>query len=77
MQRPEEPSEWAGLPGEPFRPRSPAEVLPDDGLVDAASAGLLGVGDVPLSSISVPLQVVQPGESDMSRAPDAEDPEED
>lgn len=77
MQRPEEPSEWAGLPGEPLRPRSPAEVLPDDGPVDAASAGLLGVGDVPFSSISVPLEVVQPRESDVSPAPDAEDAEED
>jgi hypothetical protein len=55
MQRPEEPSEWAGLPGEPVRPRSPAEVLPDDGSADAVTTGILGVGEVPLSSIVIPL----------------------
>jgi hypothetical protein len=55
MQRPEEPTEWAGLPGEPVRPRSRAEVLPDDGSADPSTTGLLGVGEVPLSSIIIPL----------------------
>ncbi|CAI9386588.1 hypothetical protein [Microbacterium sp. T2.11-28] len=27
QQRPEEPSEWAGLPAEPWEPREPTEVL--------------------------------------------------
>jgi len=55
MQRPEEPSEWAGLPGEPLRPRSPAEMLPDDEPVDVASNALLGVGESHLSSIAIPV----------------------
>ena len=67
VQRPEEPSEWAGLPGEPVRPRSRAEVLPDDEPVDAASAGLLGTGEVPLSSIVIPIAAI----------PDIEDPKKD
>ncbi len=44
-QRPEEPSEWAGLPAEPMRARPPADLLTDDvagsgdatALIDAAS----------------------------------------
>lgn len=28
QSRPEEPTEWAGLPSEPWEPREPAEALP-------------------------------------------------
>lgn len=39
--RPEEPTEWAGLPSEPERVRSGAEALPEP--IDSAdSLGLLG-----------------------------------
>lgn len=54
-QRPEEPSEWAGLPSEPIRPRSGAELLPDDAPPVDALGGLLGQAGV--SSISIPLAV--------------------
>ena len=50
--RPEEPTEWAGLPSEPLRPRSAAEQLdaevPDTDL-------LAGTG---IASISIPMPVV-------------------
>lgn len=54
-QRPEEPSEWAGLPGEPRRRPSRAEMLPEDGVTSASSPDLLGVGETRLSSIAVPV----------------------
>ncbi|WP_298872222.1 hypothetical protein [uncultured Microbacterium sp.] len=55
VQRPEEPSEWAGLPGEPVRPRSRAEVLPDEEGLETSPAGLLGLLDAPVASIEVPV----------------------
>ncbi|CAN3702217.1 hypothetical protein MMX123_02230 [Microbacterium sp. MM2322] len=58
VQRPEEPSEWAGLPGEPQRPRSRAEVLPDDAPLDVASPALLGLGETSISSIEIPVTAV-------------------
>ncbi|KTR95096.1 hypothetical protein NS220_07100 [Microbacterium testaceum] len=70
VQRPEEPSEWAGLPGEPVRPRSRAEVLPDDEPVNAASADLLGVGETSLSSITISLDEVVPPAAEESSAAD-------
>jgi len=48
--RPEEPTDWAGLPSEPLEPRSPADRLSADGSVDAL--GLLagtGVASIPLA----------------------------
>lgn len=59
VQRPEEPSEWAGLPGEPLRSRSRAEALPDDEPVDAAATNLAGL-------TSIPLEVPVPQGSDAS-----------
>lgn len=53
--RPEEPTEWAGLPGEPVRTRTRAELLPEDGLPDATPAGLLGLSDASMSSVSISL----------------------
>lgn len=58
VQRPEEPSEWAGLPGEPRRPQSRAEVLPEDDGLESSPAGLLGAAEGRLSSIAIPLDVV-------------------
>ncbi len=54
-QRPEEPSEWAGLPGEPVRARTPAEMLSDDEQPDASPAALLGLVGGSVASIDVPI----------------------
>lgn len=59
-QRPEEPSEWAGLPSEPIRPKSGAELLSDEAPPADALGSLLGRGGV--SSISIPLAVPAPGD---------------
>lgn len=56
-QRPEEPTEWAGLPGEPRRAQSRAEMLPEGEVSSASSPDLLGVGEAQLSSISVPSEI--------------------
>ena len=54
-QRPEEPSDWAGLPSEPARPTSGAELLPDEPpLADPAAAILGGTG---ISSVAIALSV--------------------
>jgi hypothetical protein len=55
VQRPEEPSEWAGLPGEPARPRTRAELLPDDDQPGASPTGLLGMGGTSTTSLEIPL----------------------
>lgn len=60
-QQPEEPTEWAGLPGEPLKPRTRAELLPDETAPDAAPDALLGLGGASVASISIP--VGQPSES--------------
>ena len=59
VQRPEEPSEWAGLPGEPVRQRSRAEMLPDDEGPEASPAGLLGLVDTPVASIEIPVPTAE------------------
>ncbi|MDR6166232.1 hypothetical protein QE367_000436 [Microbacterium paludicola] len=55
MQRPEEPSEWAGLPSEPVRRKSNAELLPDEPPPADPAGDLLGGGGI--ASISIPLAV--------------------
>ena len=55
VQRPEEPSEWAGLPGEPARPQTKAELRPDDYRPVASPTGLLGHPDDSTTSIAIPL----------------------
>lgn len=60
QSRPEEPSEWGGLPSEPLDARGPAEVLPPP--VD--DLGILGAAGV---AISVPVEVFlddQSGDND-------------
>jgi len=54
VQRPEEPSEWAGLPGEPARPKTRAELLPDDEQ-PAAVPGMLDLGGSSVTSVEIPL----------------------
>ncbi|MFE1644751.1 hypothetical protein ACFM35_04125 [Microbacterium sp. P01] len=50
--RPEEPTEWAGLPSEPLSEKSPAEQLADA----AASADLLAFqGSSSIESILIPV----------------------
>ncbi|WP_312677751.1 hypothetical protein [Microbacterium sp.] len=51
QSRPEEPTEWAGLPAEPWEPREPTEVLPP--AVD--DLGVLGAAGV---AFSVPIEVL-------------------
>lgn len=60
VQRPEEPSEWAGLPGEPVRPRTSAELLPQDEEPAATPAGLLGLADPSTTSVTVSLDATPP-----------------
>ncbi|SDQ12629.1 hypothetical protein [Microbacterium sp. cf332] len=55
MQRPEEPSEWAGLPSEPLRPKSGAELLPDEVAPADPAGDLLGGGGI--TSISIPVEI--------------------
>lgn len=54
--RPEEPTEWAGLPSEPERTRTEAESLPDP----VASAGSLGFLDTSIASVVIPVAPVAP-----------------
>lgn len=56
VQRPEEPSEWAGLPGEPVRPRTRAELLPDEDQ-SASRDVFLGLGDAATTSVAIPLDL--------------------
>lgn len=60
VQRPEEPTEWAGLPSEPLRDETASERLPDApsvdvGAVDAAAVDLGGVARTGVESIVVPV----------------------
>ncbi|WJM17091.1 hypothetical protein [Microbacterium arborescens] len=55
MQRPEEPSEWAGLPSEPVRRTSNAELLPNEPPPADPAGDLLGGGGI--ASITIPLPV--------------------
>ncbi|MBB3158529.1 hypothetical protein FHS07_002225 [Microbacterium proteolyticum] len=55
VQRPEEPSEWAGLPGEPARPQTKAELLPDHDGPAASPTGLVGLTNDSTTSIAIPL----------------------
>ena len=50
QSRPEEPTEWGGLPSEPWEPREPVEILPPP--VD--DLGILGAAGV---AFSVPVEV--------------------
>ncbi len=67
QSRPEEPTEWAGLPAEPWEPRAASEVLPppvgDLGLFGAAGAGL-----------SVPIEAYLPDSNNDDIADEASEP---
>lgn len=60
-QRPEDPSEWAGLPSEPHRPRSDAELLPDAPPVADPGAAVFGSAT---GIASIPIPVADPGAGD-------------
>lgn len=47
QQRPEEPSEWAGLPAEPWEPRGPADLLEESGGLAASVAEIPLFGEIP------------------------------
>lgn len=53
QHRPEDPTEWAGLPSEPLDDESVAERLPDAAPVDTALTALFGGGAA--TSVIVPL----------------------
>jgi len=64
QHRPEEPTEWTGLPSEPWEPRSPNEELPPP--VD--DLGLFGAAG---TTVSVPMELL---EEDLEEDPE-DDPE--
>lgn len=69
--RPEEPTEWAGLPSEPLESRSPADRLATDGSVDVL--GLLtgsGVASIPLE-LDTTAPPVEDGAEESSREKDS------
>lgn len=61
QQRPEEPTEWAGLPAEPWRPRTEAELLGAASFGDPAA-----VTGAPETVIEIPVSVsaVESGDAD-------------
>ncbi|GAA1468418.1 hypothetical protein [Microbacterium thalassium] len=65
-QRPEEPTEWAGLPGEPLRPASAAERLDDAAPVDL---GLMPDASGAVESIAIPVALPEPAGDDDESAP--------
>ncbi len=56
-QRPEEPTEWAGLPSEPEDATSAAELLPE------GAPALLGV-DAVVHSVRIPLAPADPDDGE-------------
>jgi len=56
MNRPEEPTEWAGLPSEPWESASPAETLDSSAVPDALALVGDGVASV---SVSIPLEAAE------------------
>jgi hypothetical protein len=59
-QRPEEPTEWAGLPSEPARVESSADRLPEAAPVDLGGLGLAAFGGGEVKAIVVPVTPVTP-----------------
>ncbi len=57
-QKPEFNDELPGLPGEPTRPETLAERLPDAAPVDVGLVGLLGEGAGAVESIVIPIAPV-------------------
>nr|WP_225216370.1 hypothetical protein [Microbacterium pullorum] len=66
MNRPEEPTEWAGLPSEPWEPGPPAGTL---GAGAAPDALALVAGDVASVSIPVSLPEHAPDEPTSAEEP--------
>lgn len=60
QQRPEEPTEWAGLPSDPWEPRSPVESLPD---TPDAMVPTIGTATVSIE-IPIPFLPVADGDGD-------------
>jgi hypothetical protein len=59
-QRPEEPTEWAGLPSEPARVESSADRLPEAAPVDLGDLGVAALGGGGVEAIVIPLTPVTP-----------------
>ncbi|TQJ31798.1 hypothetical protein FBY39_2281 [Microbacterium sp. SLBN-146] len=65
QHRPEDPTEWAGLPSEPLDDESAVDRLPDSAAVDPALTALFGGGAstslvVPLAGDRLPTSPPQP-----------------
>ncbi|MET0297945.1 MAG: hypothetical protein ABW024_11115 [Microbacterium sp.] len=58
QQRPEEPTEWAGIPSDPAREETAAERLTDPAPLDIGLVGLLGEPAAPIESIVIPVAPV-------------------
>ncbi|MFT4219854.1 MAG: hypothetical protein QM611_04990 [Microbacterium sp.] len=60
-ERPEEPTEWAGLPSEPARPQTQAERLEDA----APAVDALGIATgARIASIAIPVEIDVAGAAD-------------
>ena len=70
--RPEEPTEWPGLPGEPLTPPSAAERLTEPP-ADIGLVGLLGEGIV-VESIVIPVEPVDEKPEEVESNPDDDTP---
>ncbi|WP_349308264.1 hypothetical protein [Microbacterium sp. MM2322] len=62
-QRPEEPSEWGGLPSEPLDPRSPVERLGDGPTAGDWSPDLLSEAPTTATWIEIPVDPAPEGDS--------------
>jgi hypothetical protein len=65
QHKPEEPTPWAGLPGEPWEPRNPAERLehtPSADLPLMGTPGSTSIVDIPLD-LGMHVPVADPGET--------------
>ncbi len=62
MQRPEEPSEWAGLPSEPHENGSPAERPADGPQAADWSPDLLGDAPSTAAWIEIPVETAGTGD---------------
>jgi hypothetical protein len=67
QHKPEEPTEWAGLPGEPWEPRGPADRLDDVPTADLPLFGTAGS----ISIVEIPVEVAPPTPSGEGDEPSA------
>ncbi len=64
QQRPEEPSEWAGLPSEPWAPREPAERISSAPALDLPLFGAMPARETIVLSVDLGGQPTAPAALD-------------